>query len=42
MGPCTMPPPYDHAKLKDVLEKKDNVMKQLETWEESGIVEGDL
>ena len=30
-GPCTMAPPYDLAKLKDVFEKKDHVMKQLET-----------
>ena len=42
MGPCTMPPPYDHAKLKDVLKKKDHVMKQLETWKESETVERDL
>ncbi|RVW81219.1 O-glucosyltransferase rumi [Vitis vinifera] len=41
-GPCTMPPPYDPAELKDVLEKKDHVMKQVETWEESGTVGGDL
>ena len=37
-----MAPPYDLAKLKDVFEKKDHVMKQLETWEESGTIEGDL
>ena len=35
-------PPYDRAKLKDVLEKKYHVMKQSETWEESETIEGDL
>ncbi|KAJ9681523.1 hypothetical protein PVL29_020411 [Vitis rotundifolia] len=37
-GPCIMPPPFNSAELKDVLEKKDHVMKQVETWEESGSV----
>ncbi|RVW30649.1 hypothetical protein CK203_101277 [Vitis vinifera] len=37
-GPCIMPPPFSSAELKDVLEKKDHVMKQVETWEESGSV----
>ena len=37
-GPCIMPPPFNSAELKDVLEKKDHVMKQVETWEESGRV----
>ena len=31
--PCTMPPPYNAAYLHSVIERKDNGMKQVDTWE---------
>ncbi|KAG6422575.1 hypothetical protein SASPL_119153 [Salvia splendens] len=31
--PCTMPPPYSPAYLHSVIERKDNGMKQVDTWE---------
>ena len=37
-GPCIIPPPFSSAELKDVVEKKEHVMKQVEAWEESGSV----
>lgn len=32
-SPCTMPPPYDPASLHSVLDRRDNSVKQVETWE---------
>ncbi|KAJ9681524.1 hypothetical protein PVL29_020412 [Vitis rotundifolia] len=32
-GPCAMPPPYDPAELRHMLERKDHVMKQVEMLE---------
>lgn len=32
-SPCTMPPPYDPASLHSVLERRENSVKQVETWE---------
>ncbi|XP_042057491.1 O-glucosyltransferase rumi homolog isoform X3 [Salvia splendens] len=31
--PCTMPPPYNPASLHSVIERKDDGMKQVDTWE---------
>lgn len=31
--PCTMPPPYDPASLHSVIERKDDGMKKVDTWE---------
>nr|XP_043623954.1 uncharacterized protein LOC122595614 isoform X2 [Erigeron canadensis] len=32
--PCNMPPPYDPSTLKDILDNKTRVIKQVETWED--------
>lgn len=32
-APCTMPPPYDPATLHSILERKESLIKQVETWE---------
>lgn len=37
-GPCIMPPPFSSVELKDVVEKKNHVIKQVEAWEESSSV----
>lgn len=31
--PCTMPPPYNPASLHSVIQRKDDGMKQVDTWE---------
>lgn len=33
--PCTMPPPWSPADLQDFLERKENLTKQVEQWEET-------
>lgn len=33
MGPCTMQTPYDPQTLNSILERKDNLVKQVEKWE---------
>lgn len=32
-NPCTMPPPYDPSSHHSFIEKRDNGIKQAETWE---------
>ncbi|XP_027110313.1 uncharacterized protein [Coffea arabica] len=32
-APCTMPPPYDPPTLHSILERKEDLIKQVETWE---------
>lgn len=33
MPPCTIPPPYDPAVLRSILQTKENSRKQVEKWE---------
>ncbi|CAI9302436.1 unnamed protein product [Lactuca saligna] len=33
VGPCTMQTPYDPQTLNSILERKDNLVKQVEKWE---------
>ena len=42
MAPCLMPSPFGSAKLRDMVEKNENVIKQLEEWEASGGVGEDM
>lgn len=33
--PCSMPPPWSPVDLQDFLERKENLTKQVEQWEET-------
>ena len=37
-GPCIMPPPFNSAELKHLLEKRDHVLEQVGVWEDSASV----
>ena len=37
MGPCRIPAPYDPAELRDILERRDNVVKQVEMLEKNSL-----
>lgn len=34
-NPCTMAPPWSPADLQDFIERKENLTKQVELWEET-------
>ena len=34
VSPCEMPPPYSPVELREVLERKANVTRQIEFWED--------
>ena len=37
MGPCRISAPYEPAELRDILERRDNVVKQVEMLEKNSL-----
>jgi len=40
VGPCELPPPFSDDELKTVLKRKEDSIKQVESWEEKAWAEG--